>query len=103
MGLPEPSLSHPEKPSSSRQKEVFLRSDPIDKNGGLSLYTPYKTVSTPPPSPTDRRSFAPFTPLRAKRALAFLHRREEAKRAMGRGVDGFVGGGLSLRPERNMF
>ena len=47
-GLPEPSSSHPEKPSSSRQKRVFLRSDPIGKNGGFCLYTPYKQPAPPP-------------------------------------------------------
>ena len=45
-GPPGPSCSHPENPSSSRQKRVFLRSDPIGKNGGLSLNTLNKTVST---------------------------------------------------------
>ena len=41
-GPPEPSCSNPKKLSSSRQKRVFLRFDPIDKNGGFSLYTLYK-------------------------------------------------------------
>ena len=41
-GPQEPSCSNPKKLSSSRQKRVFLRFDPIDKNGGFSLYTPYK-------------------------------------------------------------
>ena len=45
-GLRKPSSSHPEKPSSSRQKRVFLRFDPIGKNGGFCPYTPYKAVST---------------------------------------------------------
>ena len=96
-GLRKPSSSHPEKPSSSRQKRVFLRSDPIGKNGGFCPYTPYKTVSTrrpPPPPPTDRRSFAPFTPLRAKRALAFLHRRERQNARWGEAWMVLWGGGF---------
>jgi hypothetical protein len=38
-GPPEPSCSNPKKLSSSRQKRVFLRFDPIGQKGGLSLNT----------------------------------------------------------------
>ena len=41
LGPPAPT---PKKPSNSRQKRVFLRFDPIDKNGGFCLNTLNKTL-----------------------------------------------------------
>ena len=98
-GLLEPSFSHPEKPSSSRQKRVFLRFDPIGKNGGVCPYTPYKTVSTrrpplprPPTAVVSRRlrHFAPNAPW----PFYIVAKRQKARRRWGEAWMVLWGGGF---------